>query len=210
MSLVACSAPYCYELARCNKFRNSRFFYSHSPWRAAMARHATANGRKAAPPGQSASATSAPSTPSSRRSRSSSKPGHSVEPAMRLTAKPSPFASTPSMCWYTVSRICPTPEISMRRAFLFSGAKSRQNTPAPALAQAPASDRWNNPVLSKKPAATARPPIATSKTRKRTDGRTTTLSAIDMTGGVASGAPATCRANSGAGERQHRISAHPV
>lgn len=133
-----------------------------------MARHATTNPRSRAP-GATANVVT---RPSAWRRRSNSKPGHSVDPASKTTGSATLKAP---VCWYTVSRICPTAEISSLLSIGWRGGKSSPTAPPSrhTAAQLQAGHKAD--------AAMTQTHTAVCDRRKQADGRTTTDTAIDMT-----------------------------
>ncbi|SFL90799.1 hypothetical protein SAMN02982985_01979 [Rugamonas rubra] len=133
-----------------------------------MARHATTNPRSSVP----GTTVNVVKRPSAWRRRSNSKPGHSVDPASKTTGS---AALTAPVCWYTVSRICPTAEISSRLSIGWRGGNS--SPAAPPSRQAAGQHQPGH----KTDATMTQTHTAVCDRRRRAEGRTTTDTAIDMT-----------------------------
>ena len=112
------------------------FFHVRSPLRAAMVLHATESGRNNPALTLSVKTGNATMTPFSSRKCSNNKPGHNVDPGIKVTRVPSAH-TPPGMSWYTVTRIWPTPEISMRCELLFLSRENDKVSATSKLKQAP-------------------------------------------------------------------------
>ena len=133
----------------------------------AAARHASASARHSAAATLSGSTASTCGLPAWSDSCSNSRRGHKVASRNRHGA--------PSLCWYTVSRTWPTPDISSRRAI--ADGRPHQQASAPlnrhsAGATTPGQKAADAITQQHKPACAKRKPR---------EGRTMTDTAIDMT-----------------------------